>query len=282
MRWLLLLLALVATPAFAGSGSPIEGTPGTSACARFDGTGKLVAASGDCASGDTGGAGGDSIEINGVAGVNSDFRDEGEVSFVRCTGAGVPNAACVAAEDVIVFIDDGVTVTGWNLGASTATTPAADNNSTSVATSAFVKTEFDNAGGRSITATGVNVLDADAELYTRTWSFPFLASSIDAGNDVLVEEIGATFTPTRWACVADGGSGLTTIDISIEECNTNGAACASIGATSTLVAVNTTVADTAFTDTTLTAGNWMKLVFGTVTWTSKGTVTCTLRGTVND
>lgn len=39
-------------------------------------------------------------------------------------------------------IDDSVTVTGWELGASTATTPSASDNDTSLATTAYVQTEF--------------------------------------------------------------------------------------------------------------------------------------------
>lgn len=39
-------------------------------------------------------------------------------------------------------IADSVTVTGWVMGASTATTPSADDNDTSLATTAFVQTEF--------------------------------------------------------------------------------------------------------------------------------------------
>lgn len=178
-------------------------------------------------------------------------------------------------------LSDNVTVTGWVMGASTATTPAADDNDTSLATSAYVQTELNAAGGRNLTCASGSC-SADSSIYTVSYSFPFLASSVVDTNDVLVHEVEATFTPTRWSCVADGGSGLTTIDASIEECNTNGAACAGIGATSTVTVVNTTVADTSFTDTTLTVGNWLKFVFGTITWTSAGTFTCTLRGTRND
>lgn len=39
-------------------------------------------------------------------------------------------------------LDDGVTVTGWVMGASTATTASADDNDTSLATTAFVQTEL--------------------------------------------------------------------------------------------------------------------------------------------
>jgi len=41
-------------------------------------------------------------------------------------------------------IDDGTTVTSWVMGASTATSPAANDNDTSLATSAFVQSEIDD------------------------------------------------------------------------------------------------------------------------------------------
>ena len=45
--------------------------------------------------------GGDNVFIQGVAAVDPDFRDEGDIDVIRCTAAGVPDASCVAAEDVI-------------------------------------------------------------------------------------------------------------------------------------------------------------------------------------
>lgn len=41
-------------------------------------------------------------------------------------------------------LDDSVTVTGWVMGDSTATTPSADDNDTSLATTAYVQTELSN------------------------------------------------------------------------------------------------------------------------------------------
>jgi len=46
----------------------------------------------------------------------------------------------------VVTISDSVTVTGWAMGASTATTPSVDDSSTSLATTAFVQTETAAAG----------------------------------------------------------------------------------------------------------------------------------------
>ncbi len=62
-------------------------------------------------------------------------------------------------------IDDSVTVTGWDVGASIGTTPSANDNDTSLATSAYVQTEINAMGGRSLTAAS-GLMDADAELYT--------------------------------------------------------------------------------------------------------------------
>lgn len=45
--------------------------------------------------------GGDNIFIQGVAAVNPDFRNEGDLTPIRCTAPTAPDADCVAAEDVI-------------------------------------------------------------------------------------------------------------------------------------------------------------------------------------
>lgn len=54
-------------------------------------------------------------------------------------------------------IADSVTVTGWALGASTATTPAEDDNDTSVATTAYVQTEISGLGAGGWTDAGAFV-----------------------------------------------------------------------------------------------------------------------------
>ena len=55
-------------------------------------------------------------------------------------------------------IDDTITVTGWTMGASVATSPAADDNDTSLATSAFVQSEIDDGDN----LTNNCALEADA------------------------------------------------------------------------------------------------------------------------
>ncbi len=48
-----------------------------------------------------GAGGGDSVSIDGVAATDPDFRSEGDVDAIRCTGVGAPDASCLAAEDVL-------------------------------------------------------------------------------------------------------------------------------------------------------------------------------------
>ncbi len=58
---------------------------------------------------DSCGAGaGDNVFIDGVAAVNPDFRTDGDITFIRCTGIGAPDAACPAAEDVLLRFKAGV------------------------------------------------------------------------------------------------------------------------------------------------------------------------------
>lgn len=70
-------------------------------------------------------------------------------------------------------LDDSVTVTGWDLGASIGTTPAADDNDTSLATSAYVQTELTAYASDTVTLTNKRVTPrigtvADAATITPT------------------------------------------------------------------------------------------------------------------
>lgn len=95
-------------------------------------------------------------------------------------------------------IDDNLTVTGWDLGASIGTTPSADDNDTSLATSAYVQTEINAMGGRSLTAASGS-MDADAELYTDS-KCVYLASptSADDLKSIWRSKIASTLT-SIWA-----------------------------------------------------------------------------------
>ena len=100
-------------------------------------------------------------------------------------------------------LDDSVTVTGWVMGASTATTPSADDDDTSLATTAYVQTELNAAGGRSLSASSGSI-SADAELFTETkciwWENPV------AGDDfksVFANRSGGQYTVTDLWCESD-------------------------------------------------------------------------------
>ena len=76
---------------------------------------------------DGAGGGGDSVSIDGVAAVDPDFTSDGELDAIRCTGAGAPDASCVAAEDVIYRLKTGVVdADAIAAGALTAADAAAD------------------------------------------------------------------------------------------------------------------------------------------------------------
>lgn len=63
-------------------------------------------------------------------------------------------------------IDDSVTVTGWNLGASTATSATAGDDDTSVATTEFVQDEVDS------TLTGSHTTPSTTDPLSPTWTGP--------------------------------------------------------------------------------------------------------------
>ena len=68
-----------------GSGSVTGGT--VSRCARFDGSGDLVAATGDCPSGDTGGGSGSDVEVNNGGNIsNPDFTTSADIAFSDSSG----------------------------------------------------------------------------------------------------------------------------------------------------------------------------------------------------
>ena len=80
--------------------------------------------------------------INGTAGLLTDAKwDEIVANTGKTTNA--THTGEVTGSGALTIADN-ITVTGWTMGASTATTPAANDNDTSLATSAFVQTELDN------------------------------------------------------------------------------------------------------------------------------------------
>lgn len=100
-------------------------------------------------------------------------------------------------------VDDSITVTGWVMGASTATTPSADDDDTSLATTAYVQTEINAAGGRSLTATAGSIA-VDAELYTDTKCIWFEnPTGVDDFKSVALNDSATGYTITKLWCESD-------------------------------------------------------------------------------
>lgn len=51
-----------------------------------------------------GGGGGDEVSVGGSATTDPDLRSEGDLDFILCSAAGVPDAACLADQDVIARV----------------------------------------------------------------------------------------------------------------------------------------------------------------------------------
>lgn len=75
------------------------------------------------------GGGGDELSVGGTATTDPDLRSEGDLAFVLCTGAGVPDASCLSDQDVIARVKPdsvalGVDTTGGYAGSATEGGPA--------------------------------------------------------------------------------------------------------------------------------------------------------------
>lgn len=90
------------------------------------------------------------------------------------------------------------------IGAATATTASADDNDTSVATTAYVQTEINAMGGRSLSAASGS-MDADVELYTHTLCYRLPASPVAGDDDksIWINNTANQFTITKLWCESD-------------------------------------------------------------------------------
>jgi hypothetical protein len=91
-----------------------------------------------------------------------------------------------------------------DIGAGTATTPSANDDDTSIATTAYVQTEINAAGGRSITCASGSC-DADAELYTNSFTFSYPANPVDTDDflSIWCNDTGKDLTLTKLKCESD-------------------------------------------------------------------------------
>jgi hypothetical protein len=92
-------------------------------------------------------------------------------------------------------------------------------------------------------------------------------------DDPLIYRALAAMTITRLDCVALGGG---TISVDVQECDANGASCASGGISVTAAATN--ASDTSFTDAAIDSGDWLKMVIGAPSGTVNQ-VACSLQWT---
>src|SRR3990167_1908866 len=131
-----------------------------------------------------------------------------------------------------VTLADTVTVDGWTMGASVATTPSADDNDTSLATTAYVQTELNAAGGRSL-ACASGSCDADAELYTWTLD-KTIETPVDTDNFIIQAKVPSASTITNIQCIVEAATSAT---IRIDECDIAGDNCAGIDGATEIVCV---------------------------------------------
>ena len=96
-------------------------------------------------------------------------------------------------------LDDSITVTGWVMGASTATTPSVDDSDTSLATTAFVNAEIDDDLDASSellalvddeTGTGVLVFGTSPTFTTQITITPQATPTTDAIGEIAVDTDG--------------------------------------------------------------------------------------------
>lgn len=113
----------------------------------------------------------------------------GTVILSGHTFTGDATATVDSDGSTALTIADSVTVTGWALGASTATTPAENDNDTSVATTAYVQTEISGLGGAT---SWENIGDAGGDATTALGAHETdFTSTIDASGEAIF-----TFTNT--------------------------------------------------------------------------------------
>lgn len=164
--------------------------------------------------------GGGNIGI-GTTGPTQALQVSGTVSATSFSGAGTGltgTAASLTAGTVTTnanltgevtssgnsaTIADSVTVTGWDLGASTATTPSGGDNDTSVATTAYVQTEISGLGSGGWTDGGANVYTSTTTDNVGIGTTIPSAKLMAVGGNVNVFKLVGTGTSA-----SDGGAGI--------------------------------------------------------------------------
>ena len=153
----------------------------------------------------------------------------------------------------VTTIADTVTVTGWTMGTSAGTSPAADDDDTSLATTAYVQTEINALGGTDLTcaAGSCNVDSPVTSASAVTNATLTTALTVDTGTVTLTGNVANTSVLTIGAG-AVGVSGSNTGDNTVA--TTGDAAVDFFGAGVDAVTDATEVTDVEGTNLTIGAG----------------------------
>lgn len=150
---------------------------------------------------------------------------------------------------------------GGNIGAATATTPAANDNDTSVATTAALQTELTAYASDSVTFT-TKTIDADDNTIS---DIPVTESITiadpDGTDDYIWFSPPVTLTVTGVQCVAEGTTPSITLDV--QECTgSDGTTCTSILSGGTPVTCDGGNDAATVSDTSIAAGNVVRWYLG--------------------
>jgi len=113
--------------------------------------------------------------------------------------------------------------------------------------------------GRSLTAPSAGTIDADAELYTDTKCINIDPAATT--TDWFFYRTDAAITVTGIDCIVDAA---TSAVLTLRECDANGGTCGATEAAITCATTNTTEA-AGIDDAAVDAGDWMRVLRGTVT-----------------
>jgi hypothetical protein len=155
---------------------------------------------------------------------------------------------------------------GGNVGAATATTPAANDNDTSVATTAALQTELTAYASDTVTLTNKTIDADDNTIADIPITEQITIADPDGTDDYIWFSPSVTLTVTGLRCIAEGTTPSITLDV--QECTgSDGTTCTSILSGGTPVTCNGGTDTATVSDTTLAAGNVIRWYLGAPTGT---------------
>lgn len=224
-----------------------------------------------------------SIIADGSATVKSALQ-ELETAVESLSGGGLTSAQIDTSSELRGIVTDesgtgALLFAGGDIGAGAATTPSANDNDTSIATTAYVQTELTAYASDAVTFTNkaYDTVGAGNSLTVPLNGIlnGAITDPADADDMIYVKAPNA-MTITDIHCLAEGGG---TITITLQECSASGGSCANIEGAITCDA-DGAEDDGTLTDGAIAAGAWIKVLYsaptGTVNnvaWTVYGTQT---------